>query len=176
MLLMLTLLSACETRPDDFTSTKSDVSAFDSNVSYQSDIGNRPLTQKISAFIEGGEEESFIADLKTGSNGKYTIYIFNDSEQDIIFEFKISENGDVITPKNKMENSLYNGIYMRIVSSDGSFELPEKSRDEDGFTIEYDRVTKGTDIFDIETYYWDTPLPNPVTLMKSMLDTLVINE
>ena len=176
LFVLVILLSACKAQPNGSTSTESYVSLSTSLASYRSEITDRPLTQKIPAFIEGGEAEWIIANLETGSNGKYTIYVFDDPEKNIVFEFTKGENGDLITPKNQAENSPNNRMYMRIVSSDGSFDLPEMSKDEDGFTIDYSRITKGNDVFDVEFYYWNTPLPNPVTLMRSMLDTLVINE
>ncbi len=176
LFVLLFLFSACKAQPDSSTSTESHVSPPASNASNQSEINDRPLTQKIPALIEGGEAEWLTANLETGSNGKYTIYIFDDPEHNIVFEFKTGDNGDLITPQNHVENSPNNRMYMRIVSSDGSLDLPETSKDEDGFTIEYSRIIQGDDIFDVEIYYWNTPLPNPVTLMRSMLDTLVINE
>ena len=173
LFVLLFLLSACKVQSDCSTSTESYAS---SPASELAKIYDRSLTQRIPVFIEDWATEWITANLETGSNGKYTIYVFNDPKQNIVFDFQTGENGDLITLKNHAENSPNHRMYMRIVSSDDSFDLPATSKDEDGFTIEYIRVIQGDDIFDVEISYWNTPLPNPVTLMRSMLDTLVINE
>lgn len=64
----------------------------------------------------------------------YTIYVLNDPAKNADYEFATSDDGDIISVKNKTDNSPYSKIYMRIVRSDGSFKLPDTSKDEEGFT------------------------------------------
>ena len=170
--LALTLLSACAKQPNNSTSIESSISASDTNTSCQSDIDQRPLTKKIPIYSEG-EEVWATANLITGGDGKYNIYAFDDPDQGVSYDFIAGKDGDMITRKNQTENPIYKN-YIRIISSDGTSELPKDSKDKDGFTLEYSRIRSKRYILDIEMCYLLTPPPYTDTWLRSMLDTLVI--
>ena len=60
LFVLVILLSACKAQPNGSTSTESYVSLSTSLASDRSEITDRPLTQKIPAFIEGGKRSGLL--------------------------------------------------------------------------------------------------------------------